>query len=94
MSVRTINGKIGYFRENGCSFSYQTNEQLTFNLSISLANLIRNLPANRLKITLAKAPTRKVKDGTLKPIKLLGGDRFCVEDLLAPYLEGQQKGRI
>jgi hypothetical protein len=26
-------------------------EQLTFNLSISLASLIRNLPANRLKTT-------------------------------------------
>jgi hypothetical protein len=59
-----------------------------------LASLIRNLPANRLKITLAKAPIRKVKDGTLMPIKKTGGDRFNVKDLLAVYLESQQKGRI
>ena len=37
---------------------------------------------------------RKVKDGTLKPRKLPGGDRFYLEDLLAPYLESQRKGRI
>ncbi|MGN8059733.1 hypothetical protein ACTJKN_25880 [Pedobacter sp. 22163] len=35
---------------------------------------------------------RKVKDGTLKPIKLPGGDRFYAKDLLAAYLESQQKG--
>ncbi|MBT2561689.1 hypothetical protein J7E50_12660 [Pedobacter sp. ISL-68] len=29
MSVRIINGKVGYFRENGCTFSYQTEVQLT-----------------------------------------------------------------
>ena len=37
---------------------------------------------------------RKVKDGTLKPIKLPGGDRFYLKDLLAAYLESQRKGRI
>jgi ABC-type siderophore export system fused ATPase/permease subunit len=37
---------------------------------------------------------RKVKDGTLKPIKLPGGDRFYLKDLLAAYVESQQKGRI
>jgi hypothetical protein len=37
---------------------------------------------------------RKVKDGTLKPIKLHGSDRFYLKDLLAAYLESQQKGRI
>ncbi|WP_344851655.1 helix-turn-helix domain-containing protein [Pedobacter jeongneungensis] len=37
---------------------------------------------------------RKVKDGTLKPIKLPGGDRFYLKDLLSAYLESQRKGRI
>jgi hypothetical protein len=37
---------------------------------------------------------RKVKDGTLKPVKLPGGDRFYLKDLLAAYLESQRKGRI
>lgn len=37
---------------------------------------------------------RKVKDGTLKPIKLPGGDRFYLKDLLAAYMESQRKGRI
>ncbi|WP_425339030.1 helix-turn-helix domain-containing protein [Pedobacter ginsenosidimutans] len=37
---------------------------------------------------------RKVKDGTLKPVKLPGSDRFCLKDLLAAYLESQQNGRI
>ena len=37
---------------------------------------------------------RKVKDGTLKPIKLPGGDRFYKKDLLNAYLESQRKGRI
>ncbi|WP_293307742.1 helix-turn-helix domain-containing protein [Pedobacter sp. UBA5917] len=37
---------------------------------------------------------RKVKDGTLRPIKLPGGDRFYLKDLLAAYLESQRKGRI
>ncbi|TFB28352.1 hypothetical protein [Pedobacter alluvionis] len=33
-------------------------------------------------------------DGTLKPVKLPGGDRFYLKDLLAAYLESQRKGRI
>ncbi|MBB6239499.1 ABC-type siderophore export system fused ATPase/permease subunit [Pedobacter sp. AK013] len=37
---------------------------------------------------------RKVKDGTLRPVKLPGGDRFYLKDLLAAYLESRQKGRI
>ncbi len=37
---------------------------------------------------------RKVKDGTLKPIKMPGGDRFYKSDLIAPYQESIRKGRI
>ena len=37
---------------------------------------------------------RKVNDGSLKPIKLPGGDRFYLKDLIAAYLESQKKGRI
>ncbi|KIA94957.1 hypothetical protein OC25_08520 [Pedobacter kyungheensis] len=37
---------------------------------------------------------RKVKDGTLKPIKLPGGDRFYLKDILGEYLESKRKGRI
>jgi hypothetical protein len=37
---------------------------------------------------------RKVKDGTLKPMKLPGGDRFYMKDLLGAYIESQRKGRI
>lgn len=37
---------------------------------------------------------RKVKDGTLKPIKMPGGDRFYKRDLLAAFIESKQRGRL
>jgi len=37
---------------------------------------------------------RKVKDGTLKPIKMPGGDRFYKKELLTAFLESRQKGRF
>lgn len=37
---------------------------------------------------------RKVKDGTLKPIKLPGGDRFFQADLRDEVIESVRRGRI
>lgn len=37
---------------------------------------------------------RKVKDGTLKPIKMPGGDRFYKRDLLAAFQESYRKGKF
>jgi len=37
---------------------------------------------------------RKVKDDTIKSVKLPGGNCFCLKDLLAANLESQQNGRI
>ena len=37
---------------------------------------------------------RKVKDGTLKPIKMPGGDRFYKRELLAAFKESYRKGRF
>jgi len=37
---------------------------------------------------------RKVKDGTLKPIKMPGGDRFYKRELLAAFQESYRKGRL
>lgn len=37
---------------------------------------------------------RKVKDGTLKPMQGLGGDRFYKRDLDAAYKESIRRGRI
>jgi hypothetical protein len=36
---------------------------------------------------------RKVKDGTLKPIKMPGGDRFYKHELLAAFNESHRRGR-
>ncbi|WP_129715512.1 AlpA family transcriptional regulator [Pedobacter sp. SYP-B3415] len=36
---------------------------------------------------------RKVKEGTLKPIKLPGGDRFYKSELISQYKESQRRGR-
>ncbi|MCX2432346.1 MULTISPECIES: helix-turn-helix domain-containing protein [unclassified Pedobacter] len=36
---------------------------------------------------------RKVKDGTLKPIKMPGGDRFYKSELLAAFEESHRRGR-
>nr|WP_315419984.1 helix-turn-helix domain-containing protein [uncultured Pedobacter sp.] len=72
-------------------------EQLTFTF-IDLfgdpdAQLTRQQVKDYLNIS-ESTYKRKVKDGTLKPIKLPGGDRFYLKDLLAAYLESQRKGRI
>ena len=37
---------------------------------------------------------RKVKDGTLRPIKMPGGDRFYKRELLAAFQESYRKGRL
>lgn len=37
---------------------------------------------------------RKVKDGTLKPIKMPGGDRFYKQDLSDAFLESKRKGKF
>ena len=37
---------------------------------------------------------QEVKDGTLKPIKMPGGDRFYKRDLLAAFIESKQRGRL
>ncbi|WP_200926442.1 AlpA family transcriptional regulator [Pedobacter sp. Leaf41] len=36
---------------------------------------------------------RKVKDGTLRPIKMPGGDRFYKHELLAAFNESHRRGR-
>ena len=36
---------------------------------------------------------RKVKDGTLKPIKMPGGDRFYKRELLGAFQESHRRGR-
>lgn len=36
---------------------------------------------------------RKVKDGTLQPIKMPGGDRFTKSSLLNAFLESKRRGR-
>ena len=36
---------------------------------------------------------RKVKDGTLKPIKMPGGDRFYKRELLAAFQGSHRRGR-
>jgi len=37
---------------------------------------------------------RKVKDGSLKPMKLPGGDRFYKHQLLEQFEESKRRGRI
>ena len=37
---------------------------------------------------------RKVKDGTLKPMKIAGGDRYYKHTLQAAYAESIRRGRI
>ncbi|RZJ83331.1 MAG: helix-turn-helix domain-containing protein [Chryseobacterium sp.] len=37
---------------------------------------------------------RKVKDGSLKPLKLPGGDRFFKRQLLFEFEESKRRGRI
>ncbi|RZK39754.1 MAG: DNA-binding protein [Pedobacter sp.] len=37
---------------------------------------------------------RKVNSGELKPMKMLGGDRFYLDDLIAAYKESKRRGRI
>ncbi|MCX3265637.1 helix-turn-helix transcriptional regulator [Pedobacter agri] len=37
---------------------------------------------------------RKVKDGTLRPIKMPGGDRYFRNELLTEFEESKRRGRI
>ena len=37
---------------------------------------------------------RKVKDGSLKPIKMPGGDRFSKNQLMTEFEESKRRGRI
>ncbi|UKT63262.1 DNA-binding protein [Pedobacter mucosus] len=37
---------------------------------------------------------RKVKDGTLNPIKMPGGDRFYKSELIFAFCESKNRGRI
>jgi len=72
-------------------------EQSDKNEQPSFSDVPEVLSREQVKVYLGISEStykRKVRDGTLKPIKMPGGDRFFKRDLFADFQESIRRGRI